>query len=157
MIVAFRHLEHDNTILDRIDSFFTNSKYVHVQIIFSNDQIGSAWLKTGKVSFRNEKDTIAYPKLYTYVVINDNRISETKTYNYIKSKLGQKFNIPLSFSYMLAPYKERKYWYCSNIVFASLIKGGLKTKLDYLNNIAISPQKIYDILTIEKKYPVVNL
>ena len=58
---------------------------------------------------------------------------------------------------MITPYRERNNWYCSDIVFAALIKGGLKTKFNYLNYIAISPQKIYDILTKEKGYPVVKL
>lgn len=157
MIVAFRHLKHDNTRLDKIDSFFTNSKYVHVQIIFSNEQVGGAWIKTGCVMFRTTKDTITHPQLYTYVVIDDNKINETKTYNYIKSRQGQKFSITGSFANILTPYKERNQWYCSNIIFASLIEGGLKTKLNYLNYLAISPQKIFDILTKEKGYPVVKL
>ena len=153
MIIAFRHLAHDNTVLDTIDSLFTNSNYVHVQIIFSNCQVGGAWIKKG-VQFRSISNTITYPFLWDFVEVND--LNEAKVYQHIQSKLGEKFSILGSFGMRLFPVRKKNMWYCSDIVFSSLLAGGLKTKLSYLNSIAISPQKIYDILIKENNYKLVR-
>jgi len=146
VIVAFRHLEHDNSFLDTIDCLVTGSNLAHVQIIFSNGQVGGAWLKSG-VRFRTIDDTIIYPFYYNYVEVNN--LNERRTYNFIRQKSGQKFNIPQSFLSAVLPVPRK--WHCSDIIYSALLEGGLKTK-NPLPSQLTSPQRIYDILMIENGY-----
>jgi len=146
MIVAFKHLAHDNSLLDIVTSLISGSKYAHVQIIFSNGQVGGAWIGIGEVALRPINDVITYPFLYDYVKINDNEIDEIMTYDFIEQRLGEKFSIIGAFT-----AKENE-WHCSSFIFSALLAGGLKTKYDYLPAEVISPEKIYNILVKENNY-----
>lgn len=149
MTVAFKHLAHDSTTIDLVTSLISGSKYAHVQIIFSNGEVGGAWRGIGEVALRPINDVITYPFLYDYVEVDE--IDEMAVYDYIKQRLGEKFDMVSSISYIVLPINKDK-WHCSSIVFSALLEGGLKTKYDYLPAEAISPEKIYNILTKENGY-----
>lgn len=156
MVVAFRHLHHNNSLLDAIDCLATGSKYAHVQIMFSNGQVGGAWNDDKGVSFKTIRSTVIYPYLYDYVPINDDSIDEKKTYDYIASHLGENFSIAGSVASTLLPFGRKYGWHCGDLAFAALRKGGLKTKYRYVPSEMVSPQRIYDILTKELKYKPVK-
>lgn len=157
MIVAFKNLAHDNNnLVDTVTSLISGSKYAHVQIVFSNGEVGGAWRGIGEVALRPINDVITYPFLYDYVQINDNEIDEMEVYNYIEQRLGEKFDMIKAISYIVLPDDNKDKWHCSSIVFSALLEGGLKTKYDYLPAEAISPEKIYNILTKENGFEIIN-
>ena len=137
MIVAFKHNTHDNDIIDTFITIWTNSKFIHSQIIFSNGEVGSSWMETG-VAIRTIEDTVTYPYLYTFVEVNG--LDEQKVYDYIKLHEGETFDMMGS----AFPFLNREdKWHCSEILFSALKNGGLKSNMKAHK---VYPQHLYDIL-----------
>ena len=92
MIVVFKYRTHDNDLIDQLISFWTRSRFIHSQILFTNGQVGSSWMDTG-VAFKTRRATMIYPFLYEYVQIPNGQIDEQATYGYIEKRLGEKFDM----------------------------------------------------------------
>jgi len=157
MYVAFRHLEHSAGTVNTLMSLYTNSKFTHAQIIFSNREIGGAWMNPGVV-FKSINDSIIYPWLWSYIDINCSDEKEQLTYDFIKSQIGKPFD---SQSYILTeiiPFlnNTKSKWFCSKIVFEAFIYSQIINKNKNLNSNSISPQKLYNVI-IEEGYGEISL
>jgi len=149
MTICFKYNVHDNDIIDTYITLWTNSKYIHAQIIFSNGEVGSSWIDTG-VAFKTTDETIIYPYLFSYIKVEIDEISEMKMHKFIEGQLGKKFDMLGS----LIPFVNRKdRWHCSELCYQTLKEGGV------INNDTpaekITPQNLYDILK-EKGYNIIN-
>jgi hypothetical protein len=138
---------HDNSWLDTIDCLGTGSSISHVQIIFSNGEVGGAWTKTKGVAFRTMQDTIIYPFLYDYIKVDD--LDEQATYDFIARHEGEPFSIGGAWASVATG--KRQAWHCSDIVYSALKAGGLRTEHD-LPAPFTSPKRVYEILLKENNY-----
>lgn len=157
MVVAFKHRLHDNDWYDMLISWWTDSEFIHTQIIFPNGKVGSSWMDTG-VAFKTMRETIIYPFHYTFVAIPEGALDEQKVYDYVASRRGQKFDMKGAILATAVPYAigGRNRWHCSEVSFSALKNGGLRTKVWNRPPESISPQNLFDILTKENQYPILK-
>jgi len=157
VIVAFKHMVHDNDLIDTFISLWTKSKYIHAQIIFPNGMVGSSWMEMG-VALRPLEDVIIYPFYFDYVIIEDKQMDEEKAYRFIQSEYGKKFDMRGAMLSTTFPYTvhNRNKRHCSELSFSALRKGGILKKYEDVPAESVSPQRLFTMLKDEGKYTVVT-
>lgn len=147
MIVAFKHRRHDDDFIDLLISTLTVSNFIHAQIIFSNELIGSSWMDTG-VALRTIDDVITYPSLFTYVIIKNDKIKEQLVYDFFLNNIEKSFDMKGAIlSFILPISRDNDKYHCSEVCFEALQYGGMKTKYNSIPSVNISPGKLFKILT----------
>ena len=148
MVVAFKHMLHDNDLIDTFISLWTGTKFIHAQVIFSDRMAGSSWIDTG-VTFKTEEETVIYPFLFTFVEIPTKKANEQMAREFIESQLNKPFDMHGAVLSTAFPHHipGRRQWHCAEISFGALRAGGLLEEYKDVPPSSVTPGKLYDMVT----------